>query len=442
MQDSSILDMQLDAGTSWRHRASVPPMDEGRLGSLDSDDELDDADMAWTKTRSIACTSQLQAQDRDPVCARAPLGLPPGSCASANKFLQPSSEAASRPSSQLLRRRAIGVMPKLQMPGALSDGGPGRGSDACTGHGCHAGVWDRSVNKSYSHFDKIGGGSTSIVYRAVRRIDDRPVVLKVMRNVDPESASVVQREYEILKSIKHPNIIEAVDFVQSVACLALVLEAFDGRTLREAVRGLPERGLPSPGALRLALQLLRAVGHLHGLGIVHRDVKAENVLVSADLERLKLTDFNTARSILEGHAISPTGTYAYIAPEVQQGEPFSAQADVWAVGLCLHFMLHGRLPARSAASGDTGSSPSAVSCCEDTAAGTSASAGPGSATNAASTPGCPTAVSPSGGDGPCVHVRLCAAAHSCLAEDPALRPSALELLEELLPVDEVLRSSG
>merc|ERR1719181_1986656 len=90
--------------------------------------------------------------------------------------------------------------------------------------------------------------------------------------------------------------------------------------------------------------LALAVDHLHQQGIIHRDVKASNILVSDDRRELKLVDFNTAQRVLEGGALTMTGTVDYLPPEVLLGESLNEKSDVWAVGLCLHLMLSGALP--------------------------------------------------------------------------------------------------
>lgn len=88
---------------------------------------------------------------------------------------------------------------------------------------------------------------------------------------------------------------------------------------------------------------------LHQHRIVHRDVKAANILVSHDLTKLRLVDFNTARCMLDGGSLTMTGTSLYLPPEVLQGASPSESCDVWSAGLCLHMMLAGCLPWLSAA---------------------------------------------------------------------------------------------
>jgi len=98
-------------------------------------------------------------------------------------------------------------------------------------------------------------------------------------------------------------------------------------------------------AKRLFSQLGQAVRHLHALAIVHRDVKAQNILVSSDLSDLRLLDFNTAKCISDGEALTMTGTFLYLPPEVLRSQMSpSKRSDIWSAGLCLHLMIVGHLP--------------------------------------------------------------------------------------------------
>jgi len=124
----------------------------------------------------------------------------------------------------------------------------------------------------------------------------------------------------------------------------VVLEFVDGINLHTAVTIHPERRFSEPVAAGLGCTLLSAVAHLHSKKIVHRDIKPANVMVSRSCDNLKLCDFNVARYIEDGGLMTMTGTVLYAAPEVLLGEALAQPADVWCVGVCLHFMLSGSLP--------------------------------------------------------------------------------------------------
>jgi len=202
----------------------------------------------------------------------------------------------------------------------------------------------RNVEDNFELLEALGQGTTGCVYRARRRADDERVALKVMRMEDEELLAIARNEYEILRTIEHPNVVQALDFFTYRMGAVLVLEFFEGQTLESAVREAPRQRLRErPEAVCLFAGLAQAIAHLHAMRIIHRDVKAANMLVSNDLRSLKLIDFNTARCVLEG-ALTMTGTADYLPPEVLLGESLSEAGDVWAAGLCLHLMLSGNLP--------------------------------------------------------------------------------------------------
>jgi len=199
-------------------------------------------------------------------------------------------------------------------------------------------------NVKYNVLEVVGQGSTGVVYRARHRENGRQVALKTLRTDDHEMIRVAEAEFALLRLIEHPNIIRAFDFFIASDRVVLVLEFFEGQSLDKATSSLPERCLSERVAHAVFTPLLQAVGYLHQRRIIHRDVKAQNVLVSNDFKDLRLVDFNTAKRLCEGGALTLTGTRLYAAPEVLLGDSPSEGSDVWAAGLCLHLILCGRLP--------------------------------------------------------------------------------------------------
>jgi predicted Ser/Thr protein kinase len=189
----------------------------------------------------------------------------------------------------------------------------------------------------------LGQGSTGVVYKARELSNDQQVALKVMRMDDEEMLRIARDEYELLRSVEHPHIVRSLDFFTFPLGAVLVLEFFEGESLDKAVAARNMKRLKEHKAQALFKQLIEAVSHLHKHGIIHRDVKAPNILVSSNLTKLKLVDFNTAKRVGEG-ALTMTGTADYMPPEVLLGESLSEASDVWASGLCLHLMLSGSLP--------------------------------------------------------------------------------------------------
>lgn len=201
------------------------------------------------------------------------------------------------------------------------------------------------LSDEYEGFEKLGEGSSAVVYKTRSRKNSKEeVAIKVMRVDDEEKLFNAQKEYELLKNVSHPHIIRALDFFTFSMGAVLVLDYFEGAKLARAVRDTPLRHFEEATACRLGGQLLEAVAYLHSCGVIHRDVKADNVLVSHDLKNLCLVDFNAAKQLSESQALTMTGTVDYMPPEVLQGQSPCAAGDVWATGLCLYLMLYGQLP--------------------------------------------------------------------------------------------------
>jgi len=195
----------------------------------------------------------------------------------------------------------------------------------------------------YQSFEKLAQGTTSAVFRASRKSDQQDVAVKIMRTHDEELVMTALQEYDILKSIRHPYIIKAIDFFTFPRGIALVLEFFPGSSLKAAVQHAPSKQFPESTARAIFLKLIIAIDYLHTNSIIHRDVKPENVLVCPQLDDVRLIDFNVAGHLKDG-ALTVTGTVQYMPPEVLLGESPTAAGDVWAAGLSLYFMLCGKLP--------------------------------------------------------------------------------------------------
>ncbi|MHB2020869.1 MAG: serine/threonine-protein kinase [Candidatus Xenobia bacterium] len=199
----------------------------------------------------------------------------------------------------------------------------------------------------YRLHERIGRGACAYVYRA-SPLDDagQTVALKVMRSDlahDPQYLRRFRREVKVMTELSHPAIVRVLDWGEADGVLYLVMEHLPGGTLRDV---LPQNGLPLATFLPWYRALVDAVALVHRRGIVHRDLKSSNVLVSAQRE-LKISDFGLARgddfTRLTGSAVR-LGTPAYMAPE-QYSEPEpQAAADQYALGILGFEMLVGALP--------------------------------------------------------------------------------------------------
>jgi serine/threonine-protein kinase len=188
----------------------------------------------------------------------------------------------------------------------------------------------------------------SSAYRARDNVLERRVALKVLHAQHSSDADYVarfRREAQAVARLSHPNIVTVIDRGDFEGCQYIVLEHVEGTNLKDVVER--EGGLPVAQALALTHQVARGLAFAHEHGIVHRDVKPQNVLLDAD-GRAKVTDFGIARSLDRDDALTLTGTLLgtsdYIAPEQASGERGDAQSDQYSLGALLYELLAGEPP--------------------------------------------------------------------------------------------------
>ena len=194
---------------------------------------------------------------------------------------------------------------------------------------------------------RIATGGMSTVYRGLDVRLDRPVALKVMDARyagDREFLTRFQREARAIARLKSPGLVAIYDQGNDTAHPFLVMELVTGGTLRELLR---ERGpMPPHAVVAVLAPVLSGLGAAHRAGLVHRDVKPENVLISVDGE-VKLADFGLVRATTEAGITSTSvilGTAAYLSPEQVLGEETGQRSDVYAVGIMAFELLTGTTP--------------------------------------------------------------------------------------------------
>jgi eukaryotic-like serine/threonine-protein kinase len=204
-----------------------------------------------------------------------------------------------------------------------------------------------SLSDRYRLEDPIGVGGMATVYRAHDVELDRPVAVKVLADPlasDPEIRTRFLREGRLAARLSHPNVVRVFDAGEQDGRPFIVMEHVEGETLADVLR---RRGrLPPDEAVELVLQAGEGLDSAHGAGLVHRDVKPQNLLVG-DEGTLKVADFGIARA-LEGTQVTQAGTIlgtaAYLAPEQAAGESVGPAADVYGLGAVLYELLAGRPP--------------------------------------------------------------------------------------------------
>jgi eukaryotic-like serine/threonine-protein kinase len=194
----------------------------------------------------------------------------------------------------------------------------------------------------------LGSGGMSDVFRARDNQLDRRVAIKILHERhagDPESLARFRREARAVARLSHPNIVTVIDRGNDAGRQYIVFEHVDGENLKELV-GRSGR-LPVRRALELALAVADGLAFAHRQGLVHRDVKPQNVLLSREGE-VKVTDFGIARSLEAEHGVTQAGTVLgtgeYLAPEQASGTPVSPATDVYSLGVVLWEMLAGEVP--------------------------------------------------------------------------------------------------
>jgi eukaryotic-like serine/threonine-protein kinase len=204
-----------------------------------------------------------------------------------------------------------------------------------------------TVEGRYKVLQLIGEGGMCAVYRAEDQKRNLQVALKVMPAAcaaNQEMAARFNREASAGKRIQHPNVTSISDSgTLPDGGLYLVMELLDGEVLGDLVEKGP---LPIPRALAVTRQMLLGLGAAHQLGMIHRDVKPDNVMLVG--EKVKLLDFGIASNDRAAFKLTAAGlafgTPEYLSPEMAMGLPVDLRADLYSVGVVLYQMVTGKLP--------------------------------------------------------------------------------------------------
>lgn len=198
---------------------------------------------------------------------------------------------------------------------------------------------------------EIGAGGMSTVYRAFDTVLERPVAIKLMhRETARDSAQLerFRREARHVAQLNHPHVVQVIDAGEDGDPAHprpyIVLEYVEGETLKQRIRRMGR--LPVTEAVAYAIEVARALSAAHERGIVHRDVKPQNVLVDSE-GTAKVTDFGIARTLTEEGLTADgrvLGTTDYVSPEQAMGKEIDARSDIYSLGIVLYEMLIGDVP--------------------------------------------------------------------------------------------------
>ena len=208
----------------------------------------------------------------------------------------------------------------------------------------------------YRIISELGTGGQGAVYKALDTKLGRTVALKLLppevTALDDTSRKRFRREAQLASSLDHPNICTVHDLTEADGVSFIVMQFVAGRNVRQLVKGRP---LKIRSALKIAIQVCDALSVAHSSGIIHRDIKAQNIIVSEN-GQAKILDFGLAKLAREGDNAkdqteltalgSPYGTPTYAAPEQSRGEKVDRRADIFSTGVLLYEMLSGTWPFR------------------------------------------------------------------------------------------------
>ena len=202
------------------------------------------------------------------------------------------------------------------------------------------------LDNRYEILEVIGSGGMAVVYKALCHRLNRYVAVKVLKDefaCDSDFREHFRAESQAVAMLSHPNIVSVYDFSRDSDCQYIVMELLEGITLKQYMQ--KKGALSWKEALHFATQIARALSHAHSKGIVHRDIKPQNIMVVKD-GSIKVADFGIAHLQSESNGETPEtmGSIHYISPEQVHGDPVDARADIYSLGVVMYEMLTGRLP--------------------------------------------------------------------------------------------------
>ena len=207
----------------------------------------------------------------------------------------------------------------------------------------------KRLDGRYEISEIIGDGGMAVVYRAWDTKDDMPVAIKILRDEYIGNDEFVRRfidESKAIALLSHPNIVKVYDVSFGDRIQYIVMEYIDGITLKDYIE--KESTINWRETIYFVSQILRALQHAHDKGIIHRDVKPQNIMLLED-GTIKVTDFGIARfSNTTTRSMTMTnkaiGSVHYVSPEQARGEPTDAKSDLYSLGVMMYEMLTGKLP--------------------------------------------------------------------------------------------------
>ena len=202
------------------------------------------------------------------------------------------------------------------------------------------------LGNRYELLEKVGIGGMAIVYKAMDRLLNRYVAVKLLRSEFQDNEEFIRRfniESQAAASLSHANIVSIYDVGQSGALQYIVMEFIEGVTLKDYIAE-KKGGIYWKEATNIAMQICSALEHAHSKHIIHRDIKPQNIMITSD-GVIKVTDFGIARAASGGTTtMEAMGSAHYLSPEQARGGYTDQKSDIYSLGIVLYELYTGKLP--------------------------------------------------------------------------------------------------
>ncbi|KAF1873926.1 hypothetical protein Lal_00013891 [Lupinus albus] len=191
-------------------------------------------------------------------------------------------------------------------------------------------------------------GAFGKLYRGTYNNEDVAIKILERPENDPLKAQFMEQQFQaevmMLATLKHPNIVRFIGACRKPMVWCIVTEYAKGGSVRQFLMKRQNRSVPLKLAVKQALDVARGMTYVHGLGLIHRDLKSDNLLIFGD-KSIKIADFGVARIEVQTEGMTPeTGTYRWMAPEMIQHRPYTQKVDVYSFGIVLWELITGMLP--------------------------------------------------------------------------------------------------